>query len=83
MLLLTLPEIAQTIRPGLNIWLTEDSVAGSLIGLNTQGFALTESIFFGFGIILSAATIITIIWSSNKKTPNKANSAAVKSGTAD
>jgi len=64
MLLLTLPEIAQTLRPGLNIWFTEDSVAGSLLGLNTQGFALIESILFGFGILFSAATIITIIWSN-------------------
>ena len=67
MLLLTLPEIAQTLRPGLNIWFTEDSVAGSLLGLNTQGFALIESILFGFGILFSAATIITIIWSNAEK----------------
>jgi hypothetical protein len=67
MLLLTLPEIAQTLRPDLNIWLTEDSVAGDLLGLNTQGFALIESLLFGCGILFSAATIITIIWSGNKK----------------
>lgn len=66
MLLLTLPGIAQTLGPG-NIWLTEDIVAGSLLGLNTQGFALIESILFGFGILFSAATIITIIWSNAEK----------------
>ena len=83
MLLLTLPEIAQTIRLGLNICLTDDSVAGSLLGLNTQGFALIESIFFSFGIILSASTIITIILSGNEEAPKNANSADAKSCTAN
>lgn len=64
MLLLTLPEITQSVHAELNVWLTEDSVAGSVLGLNTQGFALVESILFGIGIIFSAATIITIIWSN-------------------
>jgi len=69
MLLLTLPEIAQTIRPGMNIWLAEDSVAGGLFGINTQGFALIESILFGFGILFSAATILTVIWSDTQHAP--------------
>ncbi len=71
MLLLTLPEIAQTMQSGTNIWLTEDSVAGRVLGLNTQSFALIESIFFGVGIICSAATILTIIWSGKKKASNR------------
>src|SRR5688572_21253565 len=43
-LLLTLPEITQNLRPDQNIWLTEDSVAGRLLGMNTQAIALVESV---------------------------------------
>lgn len=63
MLLLTLPEIAQSVRADQNIWLTEDSVAGRLLGMNTQSFALVESVFFGCGLILFVATIVVIVWS--------------------
>jgi hypothetical protein len=63
MLLLTLPEIAQSVSADQNIWLTEDSVAGRLLGMNTQSFALVESVFFGGGLILFVATIVVIVWS--------------------
>jgi hypothetical protein len=63
MLLLTLPEIAQTVRADQNIWLTSDSVAGRLLGMNTEGFALVESVFFGCGLILFVAAIVVIVWS--------------------
>lgn len=62
-LLLTLPEIAQNLQQDQNIWLTRDSVAGELLRMNTQGFALVESIFFGFGLILLVAMIVVMIWS--------------------
>ena len=62
-LLLTLPEIAQNIRADQNIWLTEDSVAGRLFRMNTQAFALVESVFFGLGMILLVAMIVVIVWS--------------------
>lgn len=62
-LLLTLPEIAQNIRSDRNIWLTRDSVAGRVLRMNTEAFALTESIFFGLGLILVVAMIMITIWS--------------------
>ena len=62
-LLLTLPEIAQNLRADRNIWLTRDSVAGQLLRMNTQGFALVESIFFGCGLVLLVAMIVVVIWS--------------------
>ena len=46
-LLLTLPEIAQYLQPKQNIWTTRDSIAYQLVRLNTQGFAILESVFFG------------------------------------
>jgi len=64
MLLLTLPDIVQTLRTSSNIWFTKDSVVGSLIGLNTQDLAVIQSALFGIGVFFSAATIITIIWSN-------------------
>ena len=62
-LLMTLPEIAQNLRADQNIWLTQDSVAGALLRLNTQRIALIESVFFGLGIILVVAMIVITIWS--------------------
>jgi len=62
-LLLTLPEIAQNLRKDQNIWATRDSVAHKLLRMDTQGFALVESIFFGCGLILLVAMIIVLIWS--------------------
>ena len=61
-LLLTLPEIAQNLRPDQNIWLTRDSVAGRLLRMNTQAIALIESVFFGFGLLLVVAMIMITIW---------------------
>jgi uncharacterized membrane protein YeaQ/YmgE (transglycosylase-associated protein family) len=62
-LLLTLPEIAQNLRADQNIWLTRDSVAGKVLRANTQGLALLESIFFGFGVVLFVGMIVAVIWS--------------------
>jgi hypothetical protein len=62
-LLLTLPEIAQSLRAGQNIWLTRDSVAGRLLRMNTQAFALTESVFFGCGLVALVGMILVMIWS--------------------
>jgi hypothetical protein len=62
-LLMTLPEIAQNLRADQNIWLTQDSVAGPLLRLNTQRIALIESVFFGLGIILVVVMIVITIWS--------------------
>ena len=61
-LLLTLPEIAQNLRAGQNIWLTRDSVAGRLLRVNTQGLALIESVFFGIGLVLLGAMLLVVIW---------------------
>ena len=62
-LLLSLPEIAQSVRPETNIWLTSDSVLGKLFGLNTQTLASFESVFFGVGILSFAAMILVAMWS--------------------
>ncbi len=62
-LLLTLPEIAQYLQPNQNIWTTRDSIAYQLVRLNTQGFAILESVFFGLGLTLATAMLITVIWS--------------------
>jgi hypothetical protein len=61
-LLLTLPEITQKLDSEQNIWLTRDSVAGRFLRLNTEGFALIESVFFGVGLILMGATMVVLIW---------------------
>src|SRR5688572_29619869 len=53
-LLLSLPEVAQTLRPGINIWMTSDSVLNSTFGLDTQTLATFESLFFAVGIICFA-----------------------------
>lgn len=63
MLLLTLPEIAQYLKPTQNIWTTRDSIAYKLVRLNTQGFAIIESLFFGLGFTFSILLLATIIWS--------------------
>lgn len=63
LLLWTLPEIAQRLKPDENIWMTKDSIAKQLFRLNTQGFAILESLFFILGILSLAALILTVIWS--------------------
>jgi len=63
LLLLSLPEIAQTLRPDNNVWLTGDSVIGRVFRMNTQGFAIVESFFFGVGVVCFAALILTTTWS--------------------
>ena len=64
-LLVSLPEIVQTLQPGVNIWLTSDSVLGRVFGLDTQTLALLESAFFGLGILCFAGLLLDIAWSSN------------------
>jgi hypothetical protein len=63
LLLLSLPEIAQTLRPDTNIWLTRDSIIGRVFRLNTQGFAVLESFFFGLGVVIFSALIVAMMWS--------------------
>lgn len=63
MLLWTLPEIAQKLRPNMNIWATEDSVAKRLFRLNTQGFAVLMTLFFILGLLFLTALVFSIIWS--------------------
>ena len=67
LLLLSLPEIAQSPRADINIWLTRDSVIGRVFGMNTQDFATTESFFFGVGVVSFAALIVATTWSSASK----------------
>jgi len=67
LLLLSLPEIAQSLRSDTNIWLTRDSVIGRVFGMNTQDFATIESFFFGMGVVCFAAVIVATTWSSAGK----------------
>lgn len=61
-LLLSLPEIAQYLSPEQNIWNTRDSLIYRHLRLNTQSFALLESIFFGLGLSCTFAMLIAVIW---------------------
>jgi hypothetical protein len=70
-LLLTLPEIAQYLRPETNIWMNQDSVVASFLRMNTQSFAILESVFFGLGLVFAVASIVTVMWSKTT-TPNTA-----------
>jgi hypothetical protein len=64
MLLLTLPEIAQYLRPERNIWMNQDSVVASYLRrMNIQTFAILESGFFGLGLVFAIACIVTVMWS--------------------
>jgi hypothetical protein len=63
LLLLSLPEIAQNLRPEINIWWTRDSIIGRVFHLNTQDFAVIESFFFGLGVVCLSALIIAVAWS--------------------
>jgi hypothetical protein len=58
-LLLTLPEIMQKFDPKENVWYTQDS----FLQIDTEKLALTESFFFGIGIISVSAMIVSLIWS--------------------
>jgi hypothetical protein len=62
-LLLSLPEITQSLRADTNIWLTRDSVIGRMFGMNTQGLATVESFFFGLGVVCFAGLILAALWS--------------------
>jgi hypothetical protein len=61
MLLWTLPEIVQRLRPDTNIWMIEDNVARQLFRLNTQGFAVVLVLFFIVGLLFLTALIFSII----------------------
>jgi hypothetical protein len=63
LLLLTLPEIAQNVKPDTNIWLTRDSVIGWLFGMNTQAIAVVECLFFGIGVSMVVVLVILRVWS--------------------
>jgi hypothetical protein len=62
-LLLSLPEVAQNLRPGISIWMTSDSVLNGVFGLDTQTLATFESLFFAAGIICFAAFMLSLLWS--------------------
>jgi hypothetical protein len=62
-LLISLPEIVQNIHPGINIWLTSDSVLGRVFGFDTQTLAILESLFFALGIVCFAGLLLTATWS--------------------
>lgn len=64
-LLLSLPEIALTIQPGENIWLTEDTVIGYVLGMDIQTLAIYESLGFGMGMVCFSAFIVVSIWSKS------------------
>jgi hypothetical protein len=40
-----------------------DSVIGRMFGMNTQGLATVESLFFGLGVICFAGLIVAAVWS--------------------
>lgn len=63
LLLLSLPEVAQRLDGNTNIWLTSDSIISRVFGANIQAFATIESFFFGLGVVLMAALVISAIWS--------------------
>ncbi|CAL9676871.1 hypothetical protein [Streptomyces sp. enrichment culture] len=62
LLLWTLPDIVQNLRPDEDIWLTRDSVAGGLLRVDTQSLAVVEACFFGLGLAAVAALVVTLIW---------------------
>jgi hypothetical protein len=81
MLLLTLPEIAY-LQPETNIWKTQDSIVRIYLpSMNTQSFAILESLFFGLGLVFAIASIVTVMWSKtaasdtdeSPESPSKAN----------
>ena len=63
LLLRSLPGIMQTIKPGQNIWDTEDA-AGLTLGCSTSALMKIESTFFGIGLLLVAAILILkiMVW---------------------
>ena len=62
LLLLSLPEIAQSIQDHENVWLTRDAVIGRMFGLSTQGLATIEAFFFGLGVVCFAAMVVALTW---------------------
>ena len=63
-LLVSLPEIAQTLPAPTSIWLTRDSGIGQLVNLEQLGIA--ESFFFGLGVVCFAASIIAVLWQGRR-----------------
>jgi hypothetical protein len=66
-LLLSLPEIALTIRPGENIWLAKDMVIGFVLGTNIQSLAIFESMGFGLGMVCFSALVVLSFWSKQEQ----------------
>jgi hypothetical protein len=64
-LLLSLPEIAQTRDSRVNVWPTQDSYIGTVLGANRQTLAIVESVFFGVGVVMFAAMVAARIWNSH------------------
>ena len=62
-LLLSLPEIALRIQPGMNIWFSKDSA----IGISLQQLAILESMFFGVGLTCFCTLFIGLVWSKQKE----------------
>jgi hypothetical protein len=63
-LLLSLPEIAQSYTPGMNVWLMADSVIGGQL----ETLATIESFFFGCGVVCFAAMIVVAVWTPDHDT---------------
>lgn len=61
-LLLSLPEIAKTLQPEQNIWITRDSIIGRVFRMTTQSLAIIESLFFGLGMVCFCSLMIVLIW---------------------
>jgi hypothetical protein len=78
LLLLTLPDIAQNLRPQVDVWLTSDTVVGRVFHLTTQDIAVLESFFFGIGILCFAGLILTITWS---RTANPVAAVAIENAS--
>jgi hypothetical protein len=47
---------------GQNVWLTRDSVVGRTLRMNTQSFAVIESLFFGMGLIFATVIMVVTLW---------------------
>ncbi|HMH05837.1 MAG TPA: hypothetical protein VK579_04060 [Terriglobales bacterium] len=63
LLLLSLPDITQNLRPDTNIWRTRGTLIGRVFHLDTRSLATLESLFFGLGVVCFAGLIVAAIWS--------------------
>ena len=62
LLLLTMPEIIQTLDTNQSVWSTQDSIVGETVGWNTTHLVVIQSLLFAIGVVLGAFTILTVIW---------------------